>query len=239
VVKQPAFDPVNLALLQLLAEDESGGGGPGRGVWALANIRGGGEYGREWHQAGTGRRKQNVFDDFVACAEHLVARGYTSRERLCIQGASDGGLLVTAVANQRPDLAGCVLCQVGLLDMLRFHKFTIGHFWTADYGSPDDPGDFQALRAYSPYHNVQAGLRYPPMVFTTADRDDRVVPLHTFKTVAALQAAVSQGEGGPILVRIETKAGHSAGTATSKRLNMMADVYTFVLKALGVVLPAQ
>jgi prolyl oligopeptidase len=189
VVKTITFDPVNLTLLQLLSQGVGGGGG---GVWALANIRGGGEYGRDWHQAGTKHRKQNCYDDFIACAEFMIDRGYTSPRRLCIHGASNGGLLVTAVANQRPELFACVVCQVGLLDMLRFHKFTIGHFWCADYGSPDEPLDFEHILKYSPYHNVRAGKPYPAAIFTTADRDDRVVPLHTLKMVAELQHVIGR-----------------------------------------------
>lgn len=203
VVKTITFDPLNLTLLQLLSRQQEsssfwasatsrqGVQQPVRGVWALANIRGGGEYGRDWHQAGTKQRKQNTFDDFIACAELLIREQYTSPRKLLIHGASNGGLLVSAVANQRPELFGCVLCQVGLLDMLRFHRFTIGHFWVADYGSPDDPSDFAAILKYSPYHNVvPTATPFPPMLFTTAEQDDRVVPLHTLKMVAQLQHVI-------------------------------------------------
>ncbi|KAG8461434.1 hypothetical protein KFE25_010621 [Diacronema lutheri] len=200
-----------------------------RGVWALANVRGGGEYGKDWHQAATGPRKQNTFDDFAACAELLAERKYTSARKLAIHGASNGGLLVAAAANQRPELFGCVLCQVGLLDMLRFHRFTIGHFWCAEYGSPDDADAFGHIRAYSPYHNVAPGRPYPPIMLTTADHDDRVVPLHTYKMAAQLQHVFGSDVRhlNPILVRVETKAGHGSGTATSKRLEAAADMYTF------------
>lgn len=255
VVKGLTFDPLNLTLLQLLSvEGESmarsfwqrgvarGAGRPAvRGIWALANIRGGGEYGREWHEAGMKANKPNCFDDFIACAEHLVEHGFTSPRRLCIQGASNGGLLVAACANMRPDLFACVTCQVGLLDMLRFHKFTIGWAWCSEYGSPDEEADFPVLAAYSPYHNVARDTAYPAMIFTTADHDDRVVPLHTYKMVAELQYVAGRlpTQLRPILARIETKAGHGAGTATSKRLAQAADVFAFVLKALDVKLPVE
>jgi len=246
VVKSITFDPLSLTLLQLLSMD---GIEPGfwraastgnktivRGIYAIANIRGGGEYGRDWHAGGCKGEKQNTFDDFIACSEWLIENKYTSPKKLCISGASNGGLLVTAVANQRPELFAGVLCQVGLLDMLRFHKFTIGHFWTSDYGSPDDAADFKIIKKYSPYHNVQGGKSYPAMLFTTADHDDRVVPLHTLKTVAQLQHVVGRNPSqlSPILVRVETKAGHGSGTATSKRLSQTADLYVFVLHALGI-----
>ncbi|KAG8465712.1 hypothetical protein KFE25_003019 [Diacronema lutheri] len=248
VVKTISFDPLNLTLLQLLSRDAEAcpsfwrGATAGaaarrvRGVWALANVRGGGEYGKDWHQAATGPRKQNTFDDFAACAELLAERKYTSARKLAIHGASNGGLLVAAAANQRPELFGCVLCQVGLLDMLRFHRFTIGHFWCAEYGSPDDADAFGHIRAYSPYHNVAPGRPYPPIMLTTADHDDRVVPLHTYKMAAQLQHVFGSDVRhlNPILVRVETKAGHGSGTATSKRLEAAADMYTFVLRSLGI-----
>ncbi|HZV00913.1 MAG TPA: prolyl oligopeptidase family serine peptidase [Planctomycetota bacterium] len=196
------------------------------GVYAVANLRGGGEYGEPWHKAGTRHRKQNVFDDFVACAEWLVANDWTSRSRLAIEGASNGGLLVGACLTQRPDLFGAALPDVGVMDMLRFQKFTIGWAWVDDYGSSDDPEDAKVLRAYSPYHNVKAGTHYPPTMITTADHDDRVVPGHSFKFAAALQAA--QGGEAPILARIETKAGHGAGLPLTKAIEKIADQLAFL-----------
>jgi prolyl oligopeptidase len=205
------------------------------GVYALANLRGGGEYGEEWHQAGIKSRKQNVFDDFIAAAEHLVEERYTSKERLAIGGGSNGGLLVGACLNQRPDLFGAALPAVGVMDMLRFHKFTIGWAWTSDYGSPDDPEDFKALRAYSPLHNIRPGARYPAVLVTTADHDDRVVPAHSFKYAAALQAA--QAGPAPTLIRIETRAGHGAGKPTTKQIEESADQLAFLARNLGLKLP--
>ena len=200
------------------------------GVLAVANLRGGGEYGEEWHEAGTKLRKQNVFDDFIAAAEYLVAKGYTKPAKLAIEGRSNGGLLVGAVANQRPDLFGAALPGVGVMDMLRYHKFTIGWAWVDDYGSSENPEEFKALLAYSPYHNLKVGTRYPTTMVTTADHDDRVVPGHSFKYAAALQHA-HKGEN-PVLIRIETKAGHGAGTPTSKRIEQAADTWAFLVKSL-------
>jgi prolyl oligopeptidase len=201
------------------------------GVLATANIRGGGEYGEAWHQAGMKLQKQNVFDDFIAAAEWLIAEKWTQPSRLAIEGGSNGGLLVGAVLNQRPDLFGCALPLVGVMDMLRFQKFTIGWAWTSDYGSSDDPEQFRALRAYSPLHNIKPGGIYPATLVITADHDDRVVPAHSFKYTAALQAA--QGGPAPILIRIETRAGHGAGKPTSKKIDEAADSLAFTLRALN------
>jgi prolyl oligopeptidase len=201
------------------------------GVYAVANIRGGSEYGEAWHEAGTKLKKQNVFDDFIAAAEWLIDNKYTSSKKLAIQGGSNGGLLIGAVLNQRPDLFGAALPAVGVMDMLRFPKFTIGWAWTSDYGSPDDPEEFKALYAYSPYHNVKPGAKYPATLVTTADHDDRVFPAHSFKYTAAMQAA--QGGDAPVLIRIETKAGHGAGKPTAKIIQEQADLYGFLYKNLG------
>ena len=206
------------------------------GVYAVANIRGGGEYGREWHLAGTKLKKQNVFDDFIAAAEWLIAKRYTSSSKLAIGGGSNGGLLVAACITQRPKLFGGALVRVGVLDMLRFHKYTIGWAWTSDYGSPDNPREFKALHAYSPYHNLRKGTAYPPTLIMTADHDDRVVPAHSFKFAAALQAA--QGGPGPVLIRIDTKAGHGAGKPTTKRIAAATDMLAFMVRVLGVQVPA-
>ncbi len=197
------------------------------GAYVQANLRGGGEYGKEWHQAGTRHRKQNVFDDFIAVAEWLIANGYTRPGRLAIRGGSNGGLLVAACMNQRPDLFGACLPAVGVMDMLRFQKFTAGRFWVDDYGSSDDPEDFRALLAYSPYHNLQPGTAYPPTLVTTADTDDRVVPGHSFKYAARLQEF--QGGEAPALIRIETRAGHGAGKPTSMIIDELADQWAFLV----------
>lgn len=205
------------------------------GVFALANIRGGGEYGEAWHLAGTKLNKQNVFDDFIAAAEYLVANNYTRPEKLSVMGGSNGGLLVGAVVNQRPDLFGAALPAVGVMDMLRFHHFTAGRFWVADYGSADDPEEFKALLAYSPYHNIKEGVDYPAILVTTADTDDRVVPGHSFKYAARLQELHSGS--APALIRIETRAGHGSGKPTSKTIEEYADKWAFLAENLNMTLP--
>ena len=205
------------------------------GVYAVANLRGGGEYGQEWHKAGTKLNKQNVFDDFIAAAEYLIDAGYTNPSKLAIFGGSNGGLLVGAVTNQRPDLFGAAIPAVGVMDMLRFHKFTAGRFWVDDYGSSDDPEEFEALFAYSPYHNVTGGTRYPAILVTTADTDDRVVPGHSFKYAAAIQKA--QAGEAPVLIRIETRAGHGSGKPTEMIIEDYADRWTFLLENLDMQLP--
>lgn len=205
------------------------------GIWAVANLRGGGEYGEEWHAAGTRLDKQNVFDDFIAAAEYLIRERYTSRDKLAIFGGSNGGLLVGAVTNQRPDLFAAALPAVGVMDMLRFHQFTAGRFWVDDYGSAENPDEFRALYAYSPYHNVEPGTSYPAVLVTTADTDDRVVPGHSFKYAAAMQAA--QAGDAPVLIRIETRAGHGAGTPTDKAIAAYTDRWGFLVRNLGMRLP--
>jgi prolyl oligopeptidase len=215
----PAFSPSRIAWL------ERGG------LFAQPSLRGGSEYGEEWHKGGMLGKKQNVFDDFIAAAEWLVANRYTSPAKLAISGGSNGGLLVGAVLNQRPDLFGAAVPVVGVMDMLRFHKFTIGWAWVSDYGSPDDPEGFKWIHPYSPLHNIRKGAKYPAVLVVTADHDDRVVPAHSFKYAAALQAA--QGADAPILIRIERKAGHGAGKPTMKAIEEAADVQAFLEKALG------
>jgi prolyl oligopeptidase len=200
------------------------------GVYAQPNLRGGGEYGEEWHQAGTKLRKQNVFDDFIAAAEWLIANKYTQPQKLAIAGGSNGGLLVGAAITQRPELFGAALPAVGVMDMLRFHKFTIGWAWVSDYGSADNPEEFRALYKYSPLHNLKKGAKYPATLVTTADHDDRVVPAHSFKFAAAIQEA--QAGEDPVLIRIETKAGHGAGKPTAKIIEEAADRYAFLVKSL-------
>jgi len=202
------------------------------GIFAHANLRGGGEYGEEWHRAGTKTRKQNVFDDFIAAAEYLIDEGYTATPRLAIQGASNGGLLVGAVLTQRPDLFGAALPAVGVLDMLRYHTASLNaRQWSSDYGLSENEEEFRALYAYSPYHNVEEGICYPPTLVTTADRDDRVVPWNSFKFGAALQHA--QGCENPILIRVETRAGHGAGKPTWMRIEEVADAWAFLSWAMG------
>ena len=200
------------------------------GVLAIPNLRGGGEYGEEWHQAGMKLKKQNVFDDFIAAAEWLIANGYTSPAKLGIGGGSNGGLLVGACMTQRPDLFGAALPAVGVMDMLRFHKFTIGWAWCSEYGSPENREEFETLYAYSPLHNLKVGTAYPATMITTADHDDRVVPAHSFKFAAALQEAHA-GEK-PVLIRIETKAGHGAGKPTAKIIEEIADKWAFLVRVL-------
>ena len=201
------------------------------GILAIANLRGGGEYGRKWHDAGRLTKKQNVFDDFIAAGEYLIAQGYTTRERLAIEGRSNGGLLVGAVVNQRPDLFAAALPAVGVMDMLRFDRFTAGRYWVDDYGLPSRERDFRALFAYSPLHNIRGGTDYPAILVTTADTDDRVVPAHSFKYTAALQAAAIGDK--PHLIRIETRAGHGSGKPTDKAIAESADVYAFAAKWTG------
>jgi prolyl oligopeptidase len=206
-------------------------------VFAVANLRGGGEYGETWHQGGTKLNKQNVFDDFIAAAEYLVDHKYTSPDKLAIQGGSNGGLLVGACITQRPDLFAAALPAVGVMDMLRFHQFTAGRFWVDDYGSADDPDEFRALFAYSPYHNLKPGTKYPATLVTTADTDDRVVPGHSFKFAARLQAC--QTGPSPTLIRIETRAGHGAGKPTAKIIEETSDQLAFLVKILGMQLPGE
>ncbi|WP_337872553.1 prolyl oligopeptidase family serine peptidase [Ignavibacterium sp.] len=202
------------------------------GVFAMPNIRGGGEYGEDWHKAGMLDKKQNVFDDFIAAAEYLIKEGYTNPNKIACAGGSNGGLLIGAVINQRPDLFKVALPAVGVMDMLRFHKFTIGYYWVVEYGSSDDPEQFKFLYAYSPLHNIKENLNYPAVLVTTADHDDRVVPAHSFKYIATLQEKY-KGKN-PVLIRIETKAGHGAGKPTSKIIEEVADVWSFVFYNLGI-----
>ncbi len=205
------------------------------GVYAVPNLRGGGEYGQEWHQQGMKLKKQNVFDDFIAAAQWLIDNKYTSTRKLAINGGSNGGLLMGAMVTQRPDLWGAVVADVGVMDMLRFHKFTIGWAWVADYGSSDNPDEFKALYAYSPLHNIKPGTAYPPTLITTADHDDRVVPGHSFKFAATLQEA--QAGPAPVLIRIETKAGHGGGKPTWMQIEEATDMFGFIVKELDVKLP--
>jgi prolyl oligopeptidase len=201
-------------------------------VYAMACLRGGSEYGEDWHKAGMLEKKQNVFDDFIAAAEWLIKNKYTSPEKLAIQGGSNGGLLVGAVINQRPELFKVAFPQVGVMDMLRFHKFTIGWAWVPEYGSSDNPEHFKFLYAYSPLHNIKKGIKYPATLITTADHDDRVVPAHSFKYAATLQ---EMNEGAnPTLIRIETKVGHGAGTSTSKSIELSADLWSFMFYNMGI-----
>ena len=217
----PVFSPSRVAWMEM------------GGVLAIANLRGGGEYGRSWHLAGTKLDKQNVFDDFIAAAEWLIRNKYTNPKKLAIQGGSNGGLLVGAAMTQRPDLFAACLPAVGVMDMLRYHKFTIGRAWMPDFGDPDDEAEFAALLAYSPYHNLKPGTSYPATMVTTADTDDRVVPGHSFKYAAALQHAQAPG-GKPVLIRIDRKAGHGAGKPTSMRIDEVADTWSFLVDALDV-----
>ncbi|KQM19560.1 prolyl oligopeptidase family serine peptidase [Novosphingobium sp. Leaf2] len=207
------------------------------GAFAMANLRGGGEYGRAWHDAGRGPNKQNVFDDFIAAGEFLIAQGIARKDGLAIQGGSNGGLLVGAVVNQRPDLFAAAVAQVGVMDMLRFDRFTAGRYWVDDYGHPDREADFKVLRAYSPYHNIRDGVPYPAILVTTADTDDRVVPGHSFKYAAALQHAHLGDK--PRLIRIETRAGHGSGKPTDKAIEEGADILAFVAQWTGLKVPGE
>lgn len=216
----PSFSSVRLAWL------EQGG------IYAVANLRGGGEYGKLWHLAGTKLKKQNVFDDFIAAAEYLIKENYTSPNFLAIQGGSNGGLLVAAVMNQRPELFRVALPAVGVMDMLRFHKFTIGWRWVTDYGSSENKEEFEALYKYSPIHNIKENIEYPSTLVTTADHDDRVVPAHSFKYIATLQEKYKGNR--PMLIRIETKAGHGSGKPTSKIIEEITDIYAFTFYEMGI-----
>jgi prolyl oligopeptidase len=218
----PSFNPVLLPFI------ENGG------VYAMANLRGGGEYGEAWHKAGMLDKKQNVFDDFIAAAEYLIKEKYTSSAKLAISGRSNGGLLVGAAMTQRPDLFKVALPGVGVMDMLRFHKFTIGWAWSPEYGASDSSeAQFKNLYAYSPLHNLKQGMAYPATLVTTADHDDRVVPAHSYKFIATLQE--KHKGANPVLIRIDEQAGHGAGKPTSKILEEWADIWSFVLYNLGVI----
>jgi prolyl oligopeptidase len=210
----PAFSVANAVWLEM------------GGIYAQPNLRGGGEYGEEWHQAGMKLKKQNVFDDFIAAAQWLIDNKYTSTPKLAIRGGSNGGLLIGACLTQRPDLFGAALPEVGVMDMLRFHKFTIGWAWTSDYGSSDNPEEFKALYAYSPLQNLKPGTKYPPTLIATSDHDDRVVPGHSFKFAATMQA--DQAGPAPVLIRIETKAGHGAGKSVTKLIDEYSDTWAFL-----------
>jgi prolyl oligopeptidase len=223
VALTPAFSVGNMVWMEM------------GGVYAVPNLRGGSEYGEEWHQGGMKLKKQNVFDDFIAAAEWLIANKYTSTPRLAIFGGSNGGLLVGAAMTQRPELFGAALPAVGVMDMLRFQKFTIGWAWVSDYGSSDNSEEFKALYTYSPLHNIKPGTCYPPTLITTADHDDRVVPSHSFKFAATMQAA--QACANPVLIRIETRAGHGAGKPTSKQIEEVADRWGFLVRALNMNVP--
>lgn len=207
------------------------------GIWCLANIRGGAEYGKEWHEAATKVRRQNAYDDFIACGDYLVANGYTTNKHLAIQGGSNGGLLVGATMTQRPDLCGVAIPEVGVMDMLRFNKFTIGSAWEGDYGSPENQDEFFALYRISPYHNLTPNTNYPATLVTTADTDDRVVPAHSFKFAARLQAC--QAGPAPCLIRIESSAGHGGGKPIQKALEEVADIYAFILHNMETAIPAK
>lgn len=217
----PAFSPLLIPFLEY------------GGVYAQANLRGGSEYGEKWHEQGMKLKKQNVYDDFIAAGEYLIANKYCDSEHLALRGGSNGGLLVGAVINQRPDLAKVAIPQVGVMDMLRFHKFTIGWNWIADYGSADNAEEFKVLYGYSPLHNIKSGVNYPATLVTTADHDDRVVPAHSFKYAAELQAKAGKSTKNPLLIRIDTNSGHGASN-TKKNIETMADIYGFIFWNMGV-----
>ena len=215
----PGFSPTRLAWV------DKGG------VLAIANLRGGGEYGKAWHDAGRLANKQNVFDDFIAAGEYLITQGIAGKGQVAIEGGSNGGLLVGTVTNQRPDLFAAALPAVGVMDMLRFDRFTAGRYWVDDYGYPSKEADFRNLLSYSPYHNIKAGAPYPAVLVTTADTDDRVVPGHSFKYTAQLQHAKAGDK--PHLIRVETRAGHGSGKPTDKIIAEAADKYAFAAKWTG------
>ncbi|RKP11067.1 prolyl endopeptidase-like protein [Thamnocephalis sphaerospora] len=219
---QPSFSPAWVAFAKYFD-----------GVVAIANLRGGGEYGEAWHKDGMLHKKQNVFDDFQSAAKYLADHHYTQPNRLAIHGGSNGGLLVGACVNQAPELFGCGLAAVGVMDMLRFHKFTIGHAWKSDYGDPDVKKDFEYIRAYSPLHNVRADVTYPSVLLTTSDHDDRVVPLHSYKLIAELQHTLPDNKN-PLMIRVETKAGHGAGKPTAKQIEEWVDKFAFIATSLGI-----
>jgi len=221
---QPSFSSFRIVWLQHF-----------NGILAIPNIRGGGEYGEEWHQAGVKHKKQNVFDDFQAAAKYLIQEKYTNPKLLSISGGSNGGLLVGACINQTPELYGCAVAAVGVMDMLRFHKFTIGNQWCSDYGCADNLEDFKYLIKYSPVHNVPKGKPFPAVLLVTADHDDRVPPLHSYKYIAALQNELGNEpyQSSPLLIRIDTKAGHGGGRPTAKIIEEQADVYSFIAYSLG------
>jgi prolyl oligopeptidase len=216
----PSFSPTLIPFL------EQGG------VYASANLRGGGEYGEKWHEQGMKLKKQNVFDDFISAGEYLIAQKYCDNSHLAIRGGSNGGLLVGAVMNQRPDLAKVAIPQVGVMDMLRFQKFTIGWNWIADYGSSDNAEEFKIQYTYSPLHNIKAGINYPATLITTADHDDRVVPAHSFKYAATLQEIGAASSKNPLLIKIDTNSGHGASN-TKKNLESTADIYSFIWWNMG------
>jgi prolyl oligopeptidase len=206
------------------------------GVFALANLRGGGEFGEQWHEAGMLAKKQNVFDDFIAAAEWLIKNGYTNPSRLAIEGTSNGGLLVGAALTQRPDLFGAAACGYPLLDMLRYQKFLVAKYWVSEYGSADNPEQFKYLYAYSPYHHVRPGTKYPAVLFFSGDSDTRVAPLHARKMTALLQSATASGR--PVLLRYDTEAGHSRALPVSKQIDESADVLGFLFWQLAVPFPS-